>query len=92
MLDPMSFQDFIWFLIIGGIAGWVASVLVKGSGLGIIGDIVFGVCGAVLGGFFARHFHVSVYGFWQTFGMAILGAVVLLAALRAFPYFRRAIS
>lgn len=92
MFDPMTFQDLIWFLIIGGIVGWVASILVKGSGMGFIGDIVFGVFGAVLGGFFARHFHMAVYGFWETFGMSVLGAVVLLVLLRSFPYMRRAIS
>jgi uncharacterized membrane protein YeaQ/YmgE (transglycosylase-associated protein family) len=92
MMDPMTFQEFIWFFIIGGIVGWIASVLVKGSGLGFIGDIVFGVFGAVLGGFFARYFHIGVYGFWQTFGMSVVGAAVLLVILRAFPYMRKAIS
>jgi uncharacterized membrane protein YeaQ/YmgE (transglycosylase-associated protein family) len=91
-MDPMAFQEFVWFFIIGGTVGWVASVLVKGSGLGFIGDIAFGVMGAILGGFFAQYFHIGVYGFWQTFGMSVLGAVVLLVVLRAFPYMRKAIS
>jgi uncharacterized membrane protein YeaQ/YmgE (transglycosylase-associated protein family) len=64
----------------------------QGLGIGFHRDIVFGVFGAVLGGFFARYFHIGVYGFWQTFGMSVVGAAVLLIVLRAFPYMRKAIS
>jgi uncharacterized membrane protein YeaQ/YmgE (transglycosylase-associated protein family) len=40
----------VW-IIVGGIAGWLASVVVRGTGLGIIGDIIVGIIGAVLGSF-----------------------------------------
>src|SRR5581483_106231 len=53
MHDPMSFYSLFWFLIVGGLAGWIASVLVQGSGLGLIGDIAAGVAGAFLGAFIA---------------------------------------
>lgn len=39
----------LWFLIVGLVAGWLAGVLVKGGGFGVVGDIVIGVIGAVLG-------------------------------------------
>ncbi|MGH8701788.1 MAG: GlsB/YeaQ/YmgE family stress response membrane protein, partial [Burkholderiales bacterium] len=41
----------LWSLIIGLVAGWLAGMLVKGGGFGLIGDLVVGVVGAFLGGF-----------------------------------------
>ncbi len=84
MHGSMELHHFVWFLIVGGLAGWIASVLVKGEGSGIIGDIVLGVIGGFMGGYFAYQFNLNVYGFWGALGMAVLGAVVLLAALRVF--------
>jgi uncharacterized membrane protein YeaQ/YmgE (transglycosylase-associated protein family) len=89
MHDPVEFHNFFWFLIVGGLAGWIASVLVEGSGLGVVGDIVVGVLGAFLGSFFAYQFNINVYGFWEVLGMAILGAVILLIILRTFTRPRR---
>ena len=44
-------MEIVWFLIVGLIAGWLASMLVKGGGYGLLGDMVVGVLGAFLGGF-----------------------------------------
>ena len=44
-------MSFLWFLLVGLIAGWLAGLVVKGRGFGIIGDIVVGVIGAFIGGF-----------------------------------------
>ncbi|MDB5758842.1 MAG: hypothetical protein JWM30_2131, partial [Burkholderia sp.] len=46
-------MDLIWFLLVGLIAGWLASAIV-GGGFGLIGDIVIGVVGAFLGGYLFR--------------------------------------
>ena len=90
MNDAMQPHNFLWFLIVGGLAGWIASWLVKGSGMGLLGDIVVGGIGAILGGSFAYHFNITLYGFWEVLGMAVLGAVVLLLFLRAFSHPRKA--
>jgi uncharacterized membrane protein YeaQ/YmgE (transglycosylase-associated protein family) len=82
MYESMRFHDLIWFLIVGGLAGWLASVMVDGGGLGIIGDIVIGILGAFLGTFLANVFGVAVYGFWGVLAMSIVGAVILLAIIR----------
>ncbi len=82
MYESMQFHDLIWFLIVGGLAGWLASVMVDGGGLGIIGDIVMGILGAFFGCFLANVFGVAVYGFWGMLAMSIVGAVILLAILR----------
>ena len=76
-------MSFIWFLIVGLIAGWLAGVVVKGGGFGLIGDLVIGVIGAFLGGFL-----FSLVGISATGGMigsiivATIGAVVLLVLIR----------
>jgi uncharacterized membrane protein YeaQ/YmgE (transglycosylase-associated protein family) len=75
-------HDLVWFLIVGGLAGWLASVLVNSRGLGFIGDVVIGVFGAFVGGFLANVMGFNVYGFWGVLVMATLGAVILLSLIR----------
>ena len=74
---------FVW-LIIGAIAGWLAGLLVKGGGFGLIGDIVVGIVGAVIGGWLAGVLGISIgSGFIASIITAIIGAVILLVILRA---------
>jgi uncharacterized membrane protein YeaQ/YmgE (transglycosylase-associated protein family) len=40
----------VWIIIIGGVAGWLAGLIIKGRAFGIMGNIVVGIVGAVLGG------------------------------------------
>jgi uncharacterized membrane protein YeaQ/YmgE (transglycosylase-associated protein family) len=47
-------MEFVWFILIGLAAGWVAGQLMKGGGFGVVGDIIVGVIGALLGGFLFR--------------------------------------
>ena len=76
-------MEFIWFILVGLIAGWLAGVLVKGGGFGVVGDIVVGVLGALVGGFL-----FGVLGFSGGGGLlgsivvATVGAVVLIFVLR----------
>ena len=73
----------IW-IIFGALVGWVAS-MVMGSGGGLIWDIVVGIIGALLGGWLMSFFGNSgVTGFnIYSFLVALLGAVVLIAIVRA---------
>jgi uncharacterized membrane protein YeaQ/YmgE (transglycosylase-associated protein family) len=76
-------MDLLWFLIIGLVAGWLAGVLVKGGGFGVIGDIVVGVIGAVLGGWLFSLFGASSGGgLIGALVVATIGAVVLLLIVR----------
>jgi len=78
-----SDMDLLWFLIIGLVAGWLAGVLVKGGGFGVIGDIVVGVIGAVLGGWLFGVFGASAGGgLLGALIVATIGAVVLLLIVR----------
>jgi uncharacterized membrane protein YeaQ/YmgE (transglycosylase-associated protein family) len=77
----MSFL--FWFILIGLIAGWLAGQFVKGSGYGVLGDIVVGMIGAVIGGFLFRAIGVSAGGgFIGSLIVATVGAVILVLVLR----------
>lgn len=71
-------MNIIVFLLVGLLAGWIASSLMKGEGLGIIGDIIVGVVGAFVGGFIFDLAGVNIYGFWSALGMSVIGAMVFL--------------
>jgi uncharacterized membrane protein YeaQ/YmgE (transglycosylase-associated protein family) len=77
------------WIVVGLIAGWLAGVVMKGSGYGVVGDIILGIIGAVLGGFLAGAlFNVpdAISGIdLTTILVAFLGAVILVAIVRALP-------
>jgi uncharacterized membrane protein YeaQ/YmgE (transglycosylase-associated protein family) len=76
-------MNFLWFLLIGLAAGWLAGQLMRGDGFGLVGDIVVGVVGALLGGFLFSTFGVSTGGgLLGSLIVATIGAVVLLFGLR----------
>lgn len=73
----------VWFALVGLVAGWLAGKIMKGSGYGVVGDIVIGVIGAFVGGYLFSILGVSIGG--GTLGsiaVATVGAVVLIALLR----------
>jgi uncharacterized membrane protein YeaQ/YmgE (transglycosylase-associated protein family) len=80
-LDP---GGILGWIVIGLLAGAIASHLVRGRGLGCLLDVVVGVVGAFIGGLVVSLFvpHGTAYGFWGSLLVAILGAVLLLALLR----------
>jgi uncharacterized membrane protein YeaQ/YmgE (transglycosylase-associated protein family) len=79
----MTLETFLIWIVIGLIAGWLASA-VAGGGFGLIGDIVVGVVGAFIGGLIFRglHVHVPWGGIPGTILVAFIGALVLLVILR----------
>lgn len=72
----------LWFLLIGLIAGWLAGVLVKGGGFGLVGDIVVGVLGAVIGGFLFGMLGIGAHSMLGAILVATVGAIVLITLLR----------
>jgi uncharacterized membrane protein YeaQ/YmgE (transglycosylase-associated protein family) len=73
----------IWFLLVGLVAGWLAGHFMKGSGYGVVGDILLGVVGAFVGGFLFRLVGLSAHGTLGSIVMATIGAMVLVAVVRA---------
>ena len=78
-------MDILTWLIVGLIAGMLASFAIGGIGYGLLGDIVVGMVGAVLGSwlFGALHLRVPFGGLLGTIFVAFIGALVLLLILRA---------
>jgi uncharacterized membrane protein YeaQ/YmgE (transglycosylase-associated protein family) len=82
-LDP---GGIIAWLVVGLIAGWLAGLVMKGGGYGVIGDIVVGIVGAFVGGFvFSLITGGGTAGFWGSIAVAFVGAVILIAIVRALP-------
>ena len=79
----MSGSQFLWFILIGLVAGWLAGQLVKGGGFGVIGDIAVGILGAVFGGWLFGA--LGLYpggGLLPALLVATVGAIVLVVILR----------
>jgi uncharacterized membrane protein YeaQ/YmgE (transglycosylase-associated protein family) len=76
-------MSLLWFLIVGLVAGWLAGVLVKGGGFGVVGDIVVGVVGALIGGWLFSTLGASAGGgLVGSIIVATIGAVLLLFVVR----------
>ena len=72
-------MELVYYLLIGGVAGWLAGQFLKGGGFGVLGNIVLGIVGGVVGGFVFGLLGLgsdgSMIGSLVT---AFVGAVVLL--------------
>jgi uncharacterized membrane protein YeaQ/YmgE (transglycosylase-associated protein family) len=75
-------MDLLWFLLIGLIAGWLAGKIMKGSGYGLIGDLVLGIVGAMIGGHIFAWIGILTYGFIADVIVATVGAVLLVFVVR----------
>ncbi len=80
----MTTNQWIWFLLVGLIAGWLAGQVMRGSGYGIIGDLIVGVLGALLGGWLFGKLGIAVGGLLGAIVMAFVGAIILVWVLRLF--------
>ena len=79
----MGLFSLVWFLLIGLIAGWLAGLLTKGRGLGLVNDLIVGVLGAFLGGLLFWVIGLSATGLIGSLIMATVGAVLVLFLIRA---------
>jgi uncharacterized membrane protein YeaQ/YmgE (transglycosylase-associated protein family) len=83
------------WIVVGLIAGWLASLVMRGGGSGILGDIILGIVGALVGGFLAS----SIFGVADpvsginvtTIIVAFIGAVIVIAIVRALTRGRAAV-
>jgi len=76
-------EPILVFLIVGAVAGWLAGVVVKGGGFGLIGDIIVGIVGAYIAGWLFPKLHFSLgSGIAAEIVSAAIGAVILLLIIR----------
>jgi len=75
----MTLEAIVIWLIVGALAGWIAGLIVKGYGLGLIGNIVVGIVGAVIAGWLLPRIGIVIGGgFVAAIVNAVIGAVILL--------------
>jgi uncharacterized membrane protein YeaQ/YmgE (transglycosylase-associated protein family) len=73
-------MDIIIFLAIGAIAGWLAGLIFKGGGFGLLWNIIIGIVGGVIGGWLLGPFLYGIFGEGIIGGIvtAVVGAIILL--------------
>lgn len=74
----------LWYILIGLVAGWLAGLIVKGSGSGLLLNIVIGIVGSVLGGWLFSLMGLSSTNIWGSLITALVGAIVLLLIVSLF--------
>lgn len=79
----MELQALIVILLIGLVAGWLAGVIVRGGGFGLVGDIIVGIIGAFIGAWLLPRLGVPIGGnlLWEIVS-ATIGAVILLVIIK----------
>jgi len=78
-----SAHGLIAWIVIGVVAGWLAGMLVKGGGFGLIGDLIVGIIGAIAGGWLAGKFGIHIgTGMISSIITAAIGAILLLVVIR----------
>jgi len=75
-------MGFLYFLIIGAVAGWLAGQLTRGHGFGLLGDVVVGIIGAMVGGFLFGLIGLRSFSLIGSLVTATVGAAVLLYVVR----------
>ena len=74
----MTLTGLVLFLLIGALAGYIAGLIMKGSGFGPAGNILVGIVGAFLGGFLFRLLGIVAFGLLGQLIFAVLGALLFL--------------
>lgn len=75
-------QELIIFLLVGVVAGWLAGVLIKGGGFGLLGDMVFGVLGAAVGGWLFAQLGITTWGVLGLLITSLIGAMTVIGLIR----------
>jgi uncharacterized membrane protein YeaQ/YmgE (transglycosylase-associated protein family) len=83
-LPMIAPESVIAWIIIGAIAGWLAGLLVKGYGFGIVGNIIVGILGAAIAGFLAPRLGLHTASTVGNIVAATIGAIILLLIVGLF--------
>ena len=79
----MSVTTVLIWILVGAVAGWLAGLVVRGFGFGLVGNVVIGILGAILGGWLLGMAGFSIgAGILGSIITAFIGAVVLLLIVR----------
>lgn len=75
-------MDWVSFIVIGILVGWVAGLITKGRGHGLLRNLILGVVGAIAGGYIFGALNIQIGGAFGSFFMAVLGAVAVLYLIK----------
>lgn len=78
----MALETILVWLLIGALAGWLAGIVVKGYGFGLVGNIVVGILGAAIGGWLFGSLGIAATGIVGAVLGATVGAIFLLLLIR----------
>jgi uncharacterized membrane protein YeaQ/YmgE (transglycosylase-associated protein family) len=79
----MTTQSLLVILLVGVVAGWLAGQIVRGTGFGIIGDLIIGIVGAFIGSWLLPQIHIQLgTGLVSAILNATIGAVLLLLIIK----------
>ncbi len=78
----MTLQDFLIFLLVGALAGWLSGLITKGSGFGLVGNVVVGIIGAFLGNLLFGLVGIAAYSLLGHILFAVAGALFFVYLLR----------
>lgn len=78
MGGKLTMPDIVFYIIIGLIAGWLAGVIMKERSMGLLGNLIVGIIGAIIGAYIFEFFGISTGGLIGSLVSAILGAIILL--------------
>jgi uncharacterized membrane protein YeaQ/YmgE (transglycosylase-associated protein family) len=78
----MSLSEILTWIVIGAIAGWLGSLIMKGGSSGLLRNIIIGIIGAILGGWLLGLLGIAFGGIFGTIATATIGAVVLIFITR----------
>jgi len=77
-------RGFVYWLLVGLVAGWLAGKIARGRGFGCITDIVLGIVGSFIGGWVFVKLGIFGGGFWYSLAAATLGAIILVSIAHLF--------
>ncbi|MGH8041854.1 MAG: GlsB/YeaQ/YmgE family stress response membrane protein [Rudaea sp.] len=77
----MTLEAIIVFLVIGAVAGWLAGLIVRGVGFGLVGNIVVGIVGAFIAGWLLPGLNLGLSGILGSIIYAAIGAIILLVII-----------
>jgi len=82
-------MDWIVTIVVGGVVGWLASILAKTNAqMGILANVIVGIVGSALGFWLAGLLGLAAYGSIASWVVAVLGAVVLIFLLKALGIYK----
>jgi uncharacterized membrane protein YeaQ/YmgE (transglycosylase-associated protein family) len=85
---PLDPGGWIAWIFVGLIAGFLASLVIRGRGYGCLRNIIVGLIGAVIGGIIVSQLNLGTFRFWGSVLVAFLGACILVIILQAFSFSR----